>query len=161
MYPIHVKANRPFRMPDRLAETKEHLPDVFLISGSMEILWNVQEFFGMCKRTSDSRWHLFLYILLVFYTFWASKYDAKYFSDPNKTWSSTIRSIRLMRVQSLHFDDGLCTICRELSNFSGETNGCTYRIGWWTGSGVITATGPLSANGEGHSQKARRVPHIK
>jgi hypothetical protein len=29
MYPIHVKANRPFRMPDRLAETKEHLPDVF------------------------------------------------------------------------------------------------------------------------------------
>ena len=28
MSPIHVKANRPFRMPDRLAETKGHLPDV-------------------------------------------------------------------------------------------------------------------------------------
>lgn len=52
------------------------------------------------------------------------------FSDPNKTWSSEIRSIRLMHVQSLRFDDGLCTICRELSNFNGETNLWMYVSHW-------------------------------
>ena len=109
---------------------------MFVIFGSIEILWNVQHIFGMCntflecarERIADCI--CFSILSWFFIRFELQNTMQNLFSDPNKTWSSTIRSIRLMHVQWLRFDDGLCTICRELSSFSGETNLWMYISHW-------------------------------